>query len=194
MFDPRVFVEECRAALDGADPRCRVRGVVERAVAAPSEVAAAFDDSVTRQTNPNDMGLLWSDELTIFRVALDPGVVTPPHDHGLWTCVGVYAGREDNVLYEERDTWLQVSGSRSVGSGEVLELAPKAIHAIQNVGSDVSMSLHVYLGPLHKTPRHMWHPRTWQREDLDVPTFRLYEKLMTSAKASPLVPMDSTKA
>ena len=37
--------------------------------------------------------------LTVLHTVVNPGFVSPPHDHRTWAVIGVYDGQEDNTFY-----------------------------------------------------------------------------------------------
>jgi predicted metal-dependent enzyme (double-stranded beta helix superfamily) len=78
-----------------------------------------------------------------------PGQMTPIHDHVCWCTVGVLSGVEHEILYERRlrhgRRRLIEVGRRNAFPGDVGGFAPPGdIHRVQNTGSDIAVSLHVY--------------------------------------------------
>jgi predicted metal-dependent enzyme (double-stranded beta helix superfamily) len=93
MFDRDRFVADWRDALATPHAEVAIRDLVARAVAAPSEIEAALG-------RPNRGGLFTlhhSPDLTILNVIWVPGMAIYPHEHGMWTVIGLYGGREDNT-------------------------------------------------------------------------------------------------
>ena len=74
--------------------------------------------------------LTTSPQLTVQRVVWPAGIRIPPHDHRMWAVVGVYRGREDNVLFRRDGRVLEPAGGRRLEAGEVLVLDTDAIHAV----------------------------------------------------------------
>ena len=93
MFDKEQFISDCRDALIGDRTSRNVHEVVKGAIAHSSAVIRGLGE-------PKKGGLdvlHRSNELTILNV-LWPGIVMP-HNHALWAVIGVYNGREDNILW-----------------------------------------------------------------------------------------------
>ena len=95
MFDKEQFIADCRAALDGADSARNVREVLTRAVADPASVVAALGEP----TGGGIVPIHRSPEITIINVLWPVNMVIMPHNHNTWAVIGVYGGREDNILW-----------------------------------------------------------------------------------------------
>src|SRR5262245_57076934 len=94
MLNIDHFIGECRAALSQPSPELVIKGIVERAVAHPSDVEAALGTPREGTIVP----LYHDRELTILNVVWTPGMAIYPHDHRMWALIGLYGGREDNTL------------------------------------------------------------------------------------------------
>jgi predicted metal-dependent enzyme (double-stranded beta helix superfamily) len=127
------------------------------------EVAAALDgrlpgiDIVTeaaRRGSPNgyQQHLLHVEPggtFSITALVWRPGQATSIHDHVCWCAVGVLAGVENEVQYEQRTVhgrrMLVEHERRRSFPGEVSGFAPPGdIHQVGNSGPGMAMSLHVY--------------------------------------------------
>ncbi len=78
-----------------------------------------------------------------------PGQSTPVHDHVSWCVVGVHLGQEYETVYELRggdaDPHLAVSGHGVNPTQSVATLLPPGdIHHVENAGTGVAVSLHIY--------------------------------------------------
>ena len=78
-----------------------------------------------------------------------PGQATPIHDHVSWCVVGVYRGQEHETTYQLRngkaDPHLVAVGETINPIGSVAALVPPGdIHHVENAGTDVAVSLHIY--------------------------------------------------
>jgi predicted metal-dependent enzyme (double-stranded beta helix superfamily) len=102
--------------------------------------------------------------LTIVHIAVNPGFVSPLHDHRTWAVIGIYEGQEDNTLYRRTDDsrGVEPSGSRSLRQGEVLPLRVDAIHQITNPLGKKLIALHVYGKNIFNIERSAWDPVTGQ--------------------------------
>jgi len=43
--------------------------------------------------------LYQADDLTILNVIWGPRMTVMPHNHNMWAAIGIYTGREDNILW-----------------------------------------------------------------------------------------------
>ncbi len=79
-----------------------------------------------------------------------PGQRTPIHDHVCWCVVGVYQGEEAETRYHlhaGEDGRFLVEVERQVAAaGDTVALVPpdEDIHAVENAGTGLAISLHVY--------------------------------------------------
>ena len=89
------FVEDCVVANRGSDPQAAVKEVLAEAVHNPKAVLAAIGE-------PDKAGLnvlLKSETLTIFAATWTPQMNLMPHNHLMWANIGIYTGREDNIMW-----------------------------------------------------------------------------------------------
>jgi predicted metal-dependent enzyme (double-stranded beta helix superfamily) len=100
--------------------------------------------------------------LTVLHAVVNPGFVSPPHDHRTWAVIGVYDGHEDNTFFRllEGSRSIQPIGRRTVKAGEVLSLGSEAIHQIANPLSGKLIALHVYGTNIFEIERSAWDPAT----------------------------------
>ena len=42
-----------------------------------------------------------ADDLTILNVVWAPLMLLLPHNHNMWASIGIYTGREDNIIWEQ---------------------------------------------------------------------------------------------
>jgi len=98
--------------------------------------------------------------LTLLHTIVNPGFVSPPHDHRTWAVIGVYHGQEDNTFYRliGESRHIEEIGSRNLMQGEVLRLAADAIHQIANPLGDKLIALHVYGKNIFEIERSAWDP------------------------------------
>jgi predicted metal-dependent enzyme (double-stranded beta helix superfamily) len=139
------------------------RAVVNSDLGAVAEVVR---DAIRQEPFVSEAGspqLLHSEPgLTIVHTVVNPGFVSPPHDHRTWAVIGVYDGQEDNTFYRliEGGRRIEQSGARNLGQGEVLSLGVEAIHKIANPGSNKLIALHVYGKNIFEIERSAWDPAT----------------------------------
>ena len=79
-----------------------------------------------------------------------PGQATPIHDHRCWCVVGVWQGLERETSYDLHDDagapYLVARRSAAAEPGDVSVLVPpdEDIHRVENDGTSLAISIHVY--------------------------------------------------
>lgn len=168
FFDKEQFIADCRAALDGERSSRNVREVVARSISDPGSVIRGLGD-------PKQGGIeaiYRSSELTIINVLWPPGMVVMPHNHALWAVIGVYSGREDNILWrrlpDEADGKIEAAGAKALSTKDALALGPDVIHSVVNPISRVTGAIHVYGGDFFGVERSEWDPDSLHERPYDM--------------------------
>ncbi|HSF04564.1 MAG TPA: hypothetical protein VLG10_02120 [Methylomirabilota bacterium] len=164
MFDLDHFIADCRAVLAERSPEAAIKELVARAVAEPSQVEAVL--GTPRQGEITT--LHHSPELTVLNVIWTPGMAIYPHDHRMWTIIGLYGGQEDNTFYRRNPSGLAVAGGKQLGVRDVAVLGQAVIHSVANPLRVFTGALHVYGGDFFGTPRSEWTPDTLQERPFDM--------------------------
>ena len=161
-FELDQFTDEVkRANREGQEA---VAEVIARAVSDPASVIRELGEPTKASIQ-----LLHRDpELSIFNIVWPPLAVLVPHDHLMWASIGVYTGREDNIMWEPSGQTIEATDAASVAAKEVFSLPPDAIHSVTNPVEGYTSALHVYGGDLSAAPRSQWDPRTLAVEPFDV--------------------------
>jgi predicted metal-dependent enzyme (double-stranded beta helix superfamily) len=115
--------------------------------------------------------------LSLSALVLSPGATTPVHDHLAWGLVGVYAGQQDEEVYEaaapvgpdddHADLKLVARNHLTVGSFYTLIPPTGDIHRVMATGDNPSISLHLLGNDVGCILRHRFEPKTG-----DVASFR----------------------
>lgn len=169
MFDKDRFIQDCiRALPGGADA---VREVVRGAVCDGARVMAALGEPRHAGLTP----LYRSRELTIINFAWAPCMSLMPHNHQMYSVVGLYSGREDNVFWRRSGDTIEAAGARSLGVGDVAALGPDVIHSVLNPIGKMTCALHVYGGDFFEptVPRSEWDHETLVERPWDMGKVRL---------------------
>lgn len=162
-FDRDRFVEDCITAHLEAEPILAVREVLARAVSDHQSV-------LTGLGSPEKAGLdvlLSSPTLTIFAAHWTPQMYLLPHDHMMWALIGIYTGREDNILWKREDSGIEACAANCLFEGDVATLPTDAIHSVTNPLLRFTGGIHIYGGDFFDTKRHQWDPETLQEEPSD---------------------------
>jgi predicted metal-dependent enzyme (double-stranded beta helix superfamily) len=168
------FVDDARACLCAPDPVHALEALVREVVSAPT----ALCETVRRRSGTNfvpGFDVFWrSQTLTVFHATLQPRFRNPPHDHGTWAIVGVYAGMERNIFYRRQGQNAVEDHQIDAVAPHVIVLRPGVIHAIANPLSFASCAIHVYGNDHFDASRSMWHPETLIEEPYQMERFRTW--------------------
>ena len=164
MFSKERFIEDCIKAV--GEGREAVREVVEEAVSDPAKVIAALGE----QQHAGICPLYRSPELTIINFTWAPCMSLMPHNHQMFSVVGIYSGREDNILWRRTDTSIEAAGAKSLGAGDVVAFGESIIHSVLNPIGKMTGALHVYGGNFFEpaAPRSEWDPETLIERPWDI--------------------------
>jgi len=157
MFDRERFVEDCKEAIK--DGQKAVREVVTRAVSDPAAVIRELGE-------PADAGIVplyRSRDLTIMNFTWAPYMSLVPHNHNMFSVVGLYSGREDNAFWRRIDGSIEVAGGQTLGAGDVATLGRDIIHSVLNPISKKTSAFHVYGGDFLAPDDHR---SQWNHESL----------------------------
>ena len=163
-FDKDRFIEDVQAANRESDSQAAVTEVVAEAVHRPGEV-------VDKLGVPSKAGIqaLYNDEsLTILNVTWAPLMVLLPHDHTMWATIGVYGGREDNILWQREGDRIRATGATSLSTRDVFMLEHDAVHSVVNPIEKITGAIHVYGGDFFAPGRSEWDSETLERRPFDL--------------------------
>lgn len=157
------FVEDCVAANRETDAQAAVSAVLARGVANPAAMLSAVGE-------PKRAGLKVlhrAPELTIFAAVWTPQMNLMAHDHRMWASIGIYTGREDNILWRRTDDSIEAFGADALFEGDVADLPGDVIHSVTNPLPRFTGGIHIYGGDFFATTRDQWNPETLDREPSD---------------------------
>lgn len=166
--DVEGLVEDLKRAGKGTDAQRAVRAVLERAVSEPGALLAGVGE-------PREAGihtLYTAPDLTILNVVWAPMMVLLPHNHRMWATIGIYAGREDNILWRSDGPRVGAVGARSLSEKDVLDLPDDAIHSVVNPIPRLTGAIHVYGGDFFAAARSEWDAETLRERPWDLEAAR----------------------
>ena len=146
-FDLDRFIEDVRLA-NGEGGQGAVEDVLARAVSQPGHVLKALGEP----TAVGPLPIYRSPDLTILNVVWAPLMVLQPHNHLMWATIGIYTGREDNIIWERRGNVVEASGAAS------LSVPDDAIHSVTNPIPRLTGAIHIYGGDFFTAERSEWDP------------------------------------
>ncbi|WP_421801701.1 hypothetical protein [Flagellimonas sp.] len=160
LVELQKFIEECIEANKDVDPQEAVKEVLKKGVSNPTAMLKAIGE-------PTEAGLkvfLRTKELTIFAASWTPQMNLMPHNHKMWANIGIYTGREDNIIWENQKRGLEANDVRCLFEGDVATLNTNAIHSVTNPLKRFTGGLHIYGGDFFATERSQWNPETLAEE------------------------------
>jgi predicted metal-dependent enzyme (double-stranded beta helix superfamily) len=161
-FDRERFVADCVAA-HRADGMPAVREVLASALSDHASVLRGLG-------GPTQAGLdvmHTSPEFTIFAAHWTPQMNLLPHDHMMEALIGIYTGREDNILWKQGEDGIEASEVNCLFEGDIAQLPADAIHSVTNPLLRFTGGIHIYDGDFFATERHQWDPETLAEEPSD---------------------------
>lgn len=164
-FDRDRFIDDVRRAAAESDSQRAVQEVLERAVADPRSVLRGLGE-------PTEVGIQTiyrAQDLTILNVIWAPLMVLLPHNHNMWATIGIYTGREDNIVWERKDAEvIEASVAASLSEKEVFALPIDAIHSVTNPIPRMTGAIHIYGGDFFAVPRSEWDSETLRERPMDM--------------------------
>ena len=115
--------------------------------------------------------LLYADnDLTVYYIATPPGILYPPHEHGMVAISALYRGTETHVFYERVGENIKERTRVTATAPAVVDMEIDAVHAICTSDAVPNEGLHFYLGGLETQTRTMWNisgdsPRQYVHDD-----------------------------
>jgi predicted metal-dependent enzyme (double-stranded beta helix superfamily) len=87
--------------------------------------------------------------ITVQTVVWSPGSVSPIHNHAAWGIVALLSGQEKNTFWQRSGTAdtpdrIEQVGDRTLSPGDILCLMPDAIHHIEAVSDEPTISFNLY--------------------------------------------------
>jgi predicted metal-dependent enzyme (double-stranded beta helix superfamily) len=156
MFDKDSFIQDCVNAV--ADGQGAVREVVADTISDSVRVMSELGEPKYAGITP----IYKSHDLTIINFVWAPCMILMPHNHQMFSVVGIYSGREDNVFWRRKETTIEAVGAKSLGVGDVATLGRDIIHSVLNPIGKMTCAIHVYGGDFFNPdePRSEWDPET----------------------------------
>ena len=164
MFDRDTFIQDC------------IRTVAEGQEAVGEIVAKAMSDRANimpQLGEPEHAGMVplyRANDLTIINFRWAPCMSIMPHNHQMFSVVGIYSGREDNVFWRRTGAGIEAERAKSLGAGDVTTLDRDIIHSVTNPIEKMTCAIHVYGGDFFEPsePRSEWDHETLVERPWDV--------------------------
>lgn len=147
-----AFIDEVRRARMETDGQAAVEDVLGRTVSSPDTVLQALGEPTTAGIHTLYRGR----DVTILNVIWAPLMVLLPHNHNMWASIGIYTGREDNIIWQRSGGTIEASSAASLSRRDVLGLPADAIHSVINPIGRLTGAIHVYGGDFFAPGRSEW--------------------------------------
>jgi len=157
------FVEDCVVANRDSEPQAAVKDVLARAVSNHRAALASIGEPHKAGINV----LHRSATLTIFVATWTPQMNLMPHNHLMWANIGIYTGREDNIIWRRTADGIEAFGAEALFEGDAASLPIDAIHSVTNPLLRFTGGIHIYGGDFFATTRSQWNPETLNEEPSD---------------------------
>ncbi|MGB0466860.1 MAG: hypothetical protein ACPGF7_04915 [Pontibacterium sp.] len=168
-FNLDTFIAECIAVSTETDASKQIADLISQAVADPEALYA----EIGRPESAKIERLYVSDTLTVLNVVWAPKMTLLPHNHNMWAVIGVYSGREDNILWRrlsgDAQNQIEAAGAKTLGVGDVQQLGKNIIHSVTNPTTEFTGAIHIYGGNFFENERSEWDPQTLKEQPYDVP-------------------------
>jgi predicted metal-dependent enzyme (double-stranded beta helix superfamily) len=167
-FDTDRFVADVKQARSEANGQAAVEEVLGRAVSDPGALMGALGEP----SQPGLHAIYNADDLTILNVVWAPLMFLLPHDHRMWASIGIYTGREDNILWERSGPMIGAKRAAALSEKEVFGLPDDAIHSVTNPIRRLTGAIHIYGGDFFAVARSEWDPETLRERPFDLEAAR----------------------
>lgn len=168
-FDLDRFIAECRTARVADATHKAVREVVARAVADPAAVLKGLGEPKRAEIQR----LYCAADLTILNVIWGPHMSLMPHNHEMWSVIGVYTGREDNIFWRRVAGGpagkVEAAGAAALCEKDAVPLGRDAIHSVTNPIRRLTGAIHIYGGDFFGVARSEWDPEALTERPYDIP-------------------------
>lgn len=99
--------------------------------------------------------------------------------------IGIYTGREDNILWRDEGGRLTRYGAQCLFEGDVATLPDTAIHSVTNPLERFTGGIHIYGGDFFATTRSQWDPETLIQQPSDGEVIRrVFERANARARCA----------
>jgi predicted metal-dependent enzyme (double-stranded beta helix superfamily) len=165
-FELERFIDDVKTAR--VEGQAAVEDVLRRTVSQPGGVLAGLGE-------PSEAGihtLHRGNDLTILNVVWAPLMVLLPHNHNMWASIGIYTGREDNIIWKREGNVIEASGAAALSETEVFGLPQDAIHSVTNPIGQLTGAIHIYGGDFFAAGRSEWDAKTLHERPFDLDAAR----------------------
>lgn len=173
-FNLDAFVKTLKSLRHETEALARIKDVMDAAFADPVAIRKGMPSFHEDETT-----LFEDDTISIWHCRFNPGTPIPPHDHQMSAIIGLFAGIERNSFYKNKtEGKISLTGHTDMEPGDILQIAPTAIHSVECLSETPSCGIHVYFGPLTQIDRSLYDTNTDTKLKFTDETF---ERLMAQS-------------
>ena len=155
-MDLDTFVADCESAIQKSGCQPAIKEILERYISNPTQVLNDLGEP-----SKAEIALIHrSATLTIFNAVWAPNMTIMPHNHLMWANIGIYTGREDNIIWKETDDGIEAFGAEALFAKDTSCMPLDAVHSVTNPLPRFTGGIHVYGGDFFDQPRSRWDPET----------------------------------
>ena len=162
MLEVERFVEDVKQA--NVEGHGAVAGLLARTVSDPRSVLLGLGEP--RQAGVQTLHR--ARDLTILNIIWAPHMVLLPHNHNMWAVIGIYTGREDNILWERQGEQVQAVRARSLSEKDMFPLGKDGIHSVINPAARLTGAIHIYGGDFFAPGRSEWDADSLHERPFDI--------------------------
>ena len=170
-FTVEGFAKETKQLIQAADSaedqQAKVKALMSKVYEENTveTIVETLNAAVSPGASLAEMILYADDEVTLLWGQIPPRFQSAVHNHTIWANIQPIIGPEKNTLFQEQeDGTLKITEEFVVEPGSILELAPDAIHCIENPSDKPARAFHVYGGNFKELDDHrdLWN---WETEE-----------------------------
>src|SRR5437762_9249448 len=124
MFNKDNFIQACIDEVGDGPPA--IREIVARAISDRAGMMSELGEPEHAGITP----LYRSPQLTIINFVWAPCMSLMPHNHQMFSVVGIYSGREENVFWRRTDTTIEAADAKCLGAREVATLRRDIVRSV----------------------------------------------------------------
>ncbi len=167
-FDIDRFVADVKDARRDTGGQAAVEEVLRRSVSDPGAILTELGEP-----EEADLHRLYSDDdVTILNVIWPPLISLLPHNHNMWASIGIYTGRENNIVWERSGDVIEATGAEALAAKDVYRLQENAIHSVTNPIERFTGAIHIYGGNYFAPGRSEWDAETLRERPFDLESAR----------------------
>ena len=156
MTTQSEFIDAIKDAATGQDAAAQVTELLQRFLAEWNGPPPWVDE-----VKAGALDFLYSgDDLTIVHIVWPPHLITEPHTHSMWAAIGLYQGRENNILWQRTENSVEPTSAKTLAAGDCCWLAEDVIHSVHNPVDGLTGAIHVYGGDFVNARNSEWDQLT----------------------------------